>query len=155
VELYKPDGTLASRFALNYPESTSSTSRYIGKRCTWDLSGEAIPVGADERRILHAEKGVCVSDPQTGAPRIVGAIVLYVMLDYNALRFISSQSPYFAFVRGIPSDERSGAVTDVELAIYGWGHLLIFTSSNRAWQLDDEVFQRVYQSRLPFWTVLS
>jgi signal transduction histidine kinase len=155
VELYGPDGTLASRFALNFPENNVGTSHYVGKRCTWDLTGEAVPVGADERRLVHAERGICVPDPKTGTPRIVGAIVLYVMLDYNALRFISSQSPYFEFVRGMPSDENAPSGSDVELAIYGWGHLPIFTSSNRAWQLDDDVFRRAFQSRAPFWTVLS
>jgi signal transduction histidine kinase len=154
VEVYGPDGTLASRFALNFPEG-SRNQHYVGKRCSWNLSAEAIPVGADERRIVHAERGICVPDPKGSTPRIVGAIVLYVMLDYNALRFISSQSPYFEFVRGMPSDESAGAVTDVELAVYGWGHTLIFTSSNRAWQLNEDVFKRAYQSRTPFWTVLS
>jgi signal transduction histidine kinase len=156
VEVYGPDGTLASRFALNFPESSPGTSHYVGKRCTWeDLSAEAIPVGADERRIVHAERGICITDPQTGASRLVGSIVLYVMLDYNALPFISSQSPYFEFVRGAQPGENASAGSDVELAVYGWGHLTIFTSSNRAWQLDDDVFRRVYQSRSPFWTVLS
>jgi signal transduction histidine kinase len=155
VEIYGPDGTLASRFALNFPESSPGTSHYVGKRCSWDLSAEAIPVGADERRIVHAESGICVPDPKTGAPRLVGSIVLYVMLDYNALPFISSQSPYFEFVRGAQPDENASGGSDVELAVYGWGHLTIFTSSNRAWQLDDDVFRRVYQSRSPFWTVLT
>jgi len=155
VELYSGDGTLVSRFALNFPESDVGTSRYISKKCTWDLSGEAVPVGADERRLLHAERGICVADPRTGQQRIVGGIVLYVMLDYNALRFISSQSPYFQFVRGTPPDTRTGTGSDVDLAIYGWGHLPIFVSSNRAWQLGDDVFQRAYQSHGPFWTVLS
>jgi signal transduction histidine kinase len=155
VEVYGPDGALASRFALNFPGVRPETAHYVGRRCSWNLSAEAIPVGADERRIVHAEKGICVPDPKTGAPSIVGGIVLYVMLDYNALRFISSQNPYFEFVRGMPSDESAGAVTDVELAVYGWGHTVLFSSSNRAWQLDEDTFNRVYQSRTPFWTVLS
>ncbi len=155
VELYGPDGTLVSRFALNFPESDVGTSRTVSRKCAWDVSGEAVPVGADERRLLHAERGICAADPTTHEPRIIGRIVLYVMLDYNALRFISSPSPYFEFVRGTPADTRTGAGTDVDLAIYGWGHLPIFVSGNRAWQLDDDVFQRAYRAHGPFWTVLS
>ncbi len=68
------------------------------------------------------------------------------MLDYSALRFISSQSPYFEFIRGLRPETRLGTTGgDVELAVYGWGHLPIFTSGNRAWQLGDEIFARAYR----------
>lgn len=165
VELYGGDDTLISRFALNFPQLEPGPPRaeqavlpIVRRRgCDkWELAGEAAPVGADERRMLHAERGICSTDPVTGAQRIVGAVVVYTMLDYSALRFISSQNPYFEFLRGSRVETRQGsAASDVELAIYGWGHSPIYTSANRAWQLDDEVFARAYASRDPFWTVLS
>ena len=55
---------------------------------------------AEERRMLHAERGVCVG----GA--VSGRIVVHVMLDYRALPFISSPSPYFEVFRASAGDER-------------------------------------------------
>jgi signal transduction histidine kinase len=154
VELYGSDGALVSRFALNLPD-TEAADNYLSKRCDWEIFGQAIPVGADERRMLHAERGICATEPGSNRKRIVGAVVLHVMLDYSALRFISSQSPYFEFIRGLRTETRLGTTGgDVELAVYGWGHLPIFTSGNRAWQLGEEIFARAYRSREPFWTVI-
>ena len=154
VELYGSDGALVSRFALNLPD-TEAADNYKSKRCDWEVFGQAIPVGADERRMLHAERGICATEPGTNKQRIVGAVVLHVMLDYSALRFISSQSPYFEFIRGLRPETRLGTTGgDVELAVYGWGHLPVFTSGNRAWQLGDDIFARAYRSRDPFWTVI-
>jgi HAMP domain-containing protein len=154
VELYGADGGLVSRFALNLPDTEAADS-YKSKRCDWEIFGQAIPVGADERRMLHAERGICAGQPGSNDTRIVGAVVLHVMLDYSALRFISSQSPYFEFIRGLRTGTQLGATGgDVELAVYGWGHSPIFTSGNRAWQLDEEIFARAYRSRDPFWAFI-
>jgi hypothetical protein len=38
---------------------------------------------------------------------VVGAVVAYVMLDYSALSFISSQSPHYEFFR-VPRTTREG-----------------------------------------------
>jgi signal transduction histidine kinase len=180
VELYGMKGSLLSRFALNFPEYTPSELRHlIGNvgpgsadqepaagarpravaapgpetaalaRCEWDLFGEASPFGSEERRMLHAERGVC----ENGRP--VGAVVVHVMLDYDTLPFISSQSPYFEFFRdtGLPPQEGTPG-RDVELAIYGWGRLPIYTSGTGAWPLDQNLFTRVQSSRQAFWTDL-
>ena len=64
VELYGSDGALVSRFALNLPD-TEAADNYKSKRCDWEIFGQAIPVGADERRMLHAERGICAIDPGT------------------------------------------------------------------------------------------
>jgi len=154
VELYTQDGALVSRFALNFPEASGAAPSYRSAGCEWDVFGEAAPFGADERRMLHAERGVCVG---TGPNRqMVGAIVLHVMLDYSALPFLSSQSPYFEFIRASQTESSEGIVGgDVELTIYGWGRSPLYTSGNRAWQMDDALFTRVYQSRDPFWTALT
>ena len=99
VELYGPDGVLVSRFALNFPEAEVVPLRHQASGCEWTLVGEVQPFGADERRMLHAERDLCVDDG-TGGQRIVGAVVAYVMLDYSALSFISSQSPYLRVLPG-------------------------------------------------------
>ena len=155
VELYGSDGALVSRFALNLPD-TEAADNYKSKRCDWEIFGQAIPVGADLFRMLHAERGICGRpSPAPTTQRIVGAVVLHVMLDYSALRFISSQSPYFEFIRGLRPETRLGTTGgDVELAVYGWGHLPIFTSGNRAWQLGDDIFAQATDTRDPFWTVI-
>ena len=153
IELYGPDGALVSRFALNFPEAEVVPLRHEASSCEWEVFGEVQPFGADERRMLHAERALCTTDA-TGT-RKVGAIVAYVMLDYSALSFISSQSPYYEFFRA-PRAAREGTPGgDVELTVYGWGRLPFYTSLSRSWLLTDEVFTQAYKSRNPFWTTLA
>ena len=155
IELYGEDGVLVSRFALNFPEVEVVPLRYQAASCSWaPLIGEVQPFGADERRMLHAERGVCVPDGR-GGQRIIGSVVAYVMLDYSALGFISSQSPYYEFFR-VPRTTREGTSgSDVELTVFGWGRLPIYTSLSRSWLLTDAVFDRAYKSRDGFWTTLA
>ena len=151
VELYGPDGGLVSRFALNLPEYTTTASRWQGRSCRWEVSGEASRFGAVERRLLHAERGIC-----SEAGTQVGAIVVHVMLDYGVLPFLPSQSPYFEFVRSGGGGAPGGLLAnEVELVIYGWGRLPIYSSRLSAWPLDEDLFARIYASRTPFWTTLS
>ncbi len=154
VELYGADGVLVSRFALNFPEAEVVPLRHQASSCKWTLVGEVQPFGADERRMLHAERDLCVSDGR-GGERVVGAVVAYVMLDYSALSFISSQSPYYEFFR-VPRTTREGTSgSDVELTVFGWGRLPMYTSLSRSWLLTDEVFNTAYRSRNGFWTELA
>ena len=77
------------------------------------------------------------------------------MLDYSALSFISSQSPYYEFFR-VPRTTREGTSgSDVELTVFGWGRLPMYTSLSRSWLLTDEVFNTAYRSRDGFWTELA
>ncbi|MBI4477470.1 MAG: hypothetical protein HY654_09870, partial [Acidobacteria bacterium] len=99
VELYARDGSLVSRFALNLPEITPSAQKWTQATCGWELFEEVSPIGSEERRLLHAGRGIC--DSREGAEdEPLGAIVVHAMLDYNALPFISSQSPYYELFRG-------------------------------------------------------
>ncbi len=78
------------------------------------------------------------------------------MLDWENLPFISSQSPYVELLR--PADPLRGegvSGRDVEFAFYGWSRRPLYSSSGRAWPLDDDVFARIEQSRTPFWTELQ
>jgi signal transduction histidine kinase len=156
VELYDLNGALVSRFALNIPEYTvASQTAPTGAGCKWDVFGEAAPIGSEERRMLHAERRVCVEGG--GRLQPVGTIVLHVVFDYRTLPFITSQSPYFELFRsaerGAPGESTTGA--DVEIAIYGWGLQPLYTSRPSAWPIDDALFARLYQSREPFWTVIQ
>src|SRR4029453_12435260 len=124
VRLYNQDGILVSRFALNIPEYTvAAQTAPTGSSCDWDLFGEAAPIGSEERRMLHAERRICVRSDDGGARSVVGTIVLHVVFDYRTLPFISSQSPYFELFRansnGFPGEASAGA--ELEIAIYGWG----------------------------------
>jgi len=150
VELYSADGELVSRFALNLPEYASAQQKWQEASCDWDLFEEVSPFGSEERRLLHAGRGLCVDGP--GGPRSVGAIVIHAMLDYAALPFLTSQSPYVEFFRRarIPGvDTPHGRET--EFAVYGWSRRPLFESSSGAWTIDDETFGRIYASRDPFW----
>jgi signal transduction histidine kinase len=149
VELYDASGVLVSRFALSFPEYASRTPRYSAASCDWEVFGEAAPFGAEERRMLHAERGVC-----DAGGRLAGTIVVHVMPDYNVLPFISSQNPYIELFRGASRAEGRAGV-DVGLVIYGWGRTVMYNSTRRAWILDDELFGRIYRSRVPFWATLE
>ena len=44
---------------------------------------------------------------------------------------------------------------DVEFIVYGWSRAPIFESGTRVWTLPDPVFQRLVESREPFWATLD
>ena len=151
VELYDADGAIVSCFALNFPEYTNTPRPPRSSvSCDWKVFGEAAPFGANERRMLHAEKGICE------AGRVLGSIVLHVGLDYRTLPFITSQSPYFEVFRtegGAPEEGTTGS--DVDLVIYGWGLTPLYASGAAAWPITPDLFKRIYRSREPFWTELE
>ena len=151
IEIYGTEGRLVSRFALNFPEYGAVDEHRRDTDCRWDVFGEAAPFGAEERRMLHAERAVCGPDG-----REYGTIVVHVMLDYDALPFLSSQSPYFEFFRGRAGDRIDVRFADpLRLVVYGWGRTPIYTSGPSAWVLDDALFARLYASRDPLWSELG
>jgi hypothetical protein len=152
VEIYAPDGPLLSRFALSFPEYEATVSQWSGTACTWDVFAEALPFGSEERPMMHAERAVCAVDPATGREQVVGGLILHVMLDYNALPFLSTQGPYFDLFRGREPQRRQDLPQrDVDLVLYGWGRSAIYSSAGRVWPLPDDVFDRAYASREAFW----
>lgn len=156
IELYGPDRSLVSRFALNFPDAPAVPS-FLGTTCDWDVYGEVFPSGAEERRVLHAERGICLPWPgdMPAADAVAGAVVVHVPLDYRALPFIPSQPPYHDVLRAAPRLSETGPIdADVELAIYGWGLGPLFTFGSAAWTIEDALFERIYASRDPFWTTL-
>ncbi|PYR37503.1 MAG: hypothetical protein DMF90_06540 [Acidobacteria bacterium] len=140
VELYGPNGRLVSRFALNLPEYGSTP--YEGGTCgDWELYEEVTPPGSAPRYVLRASRAICQQR------RRVGAIVVRAMLDYRALPFISTQSPYYESMRPsqrLPSEGVFGR--DVEFALYGWSRVPIYTSGTSVWPLNDSVFDRTRPS---------
>jgi len=156
VELYDANGELASRFALYLPEysGTAKAPQIVGpKPCEWDTFGEAAPFGAQERRLLHAAKRICVA----GAP--VGTIVVHVLaFDYRRLPFITSQNPYFeVFLPAEGDAPREGTRgSEVEVAIFGWSLSPVFNSPHAAWSINEPLFSKIYDpARQPFWTTIA
>ncbi len=136
VELYNRDGALVSRFALNVPEYTA-TAVQSSAGCDWDVFVEVSPFGAEERRMLHAERRICVTDA-AGLRTVQGAIILHVLFAYEALPFITSQDPYFEVLRAADTSHKEGtAGGSVEVAIYGWGLQPVYTSGRSAWPITD------------------
>jgi signal transduction histidine kinase len=152
VELFDANRRLASRFALNVPqfEAAYQTGAEVwsGTGCAWDAFAEVSRFGAEERRRLHAERGLC-----DGQGRIVGAVVLHVLPDYRALPFVSSANPYFE-VLAQPDEAAAPRVPDVQVVVYGWNLQPTFVSGRVTWQLPAEVDNRLYASREPFWAEL-
>jgi signal transduction histidine kinase len=150
LELYAADGTLVSRFALNFPEYEATAQVTRSERCDWQVVGEARPFGAEERAALHAERAVCT--PGTRASVTDGSIVVHVMLDYNALPFISPESPYREVFRADNAAREATGRRPIALAIYGWSLLPVYTSGVQVWPISDADFARIYASRAGFWT---
>src|SRR5262249_47145043 len=145
VELYGPNGRLVSRFALNLPEYGATP--YEGGTCgDWDVYEEVTPPGSAPRYVLRASRAICVQR------RRVGAVVVRAMLDYRALPFISTQSPYYESMRPsrrLPSEGVFGR--DVEFVLYGWSRAPIYESGASVWPLGDNVFEQMVASRVPIW----
>jgi nitrogen fixation/metabolism regulation signal transduction histidine kinase len=152
VELHGPDGTLVSRFAFNLPEDLGATQKWQEPTCDWEIYEEVSPFFAEERRVLHAGRAICV--PGAGGRRL-GSIVVHAIRDYENLPFIASQSPYVQLLR--PDDPQLGegiSGRDIEYAVYGWSRRPVYASGDTAWQLPDAVFARVVESRQPAWAEL-
>ena len=152
VELYRANGTLVSRFAFNLPEDLNGTPRSEERECQWDLFEEIAPFFADDRRILHAGRAICVDNDPT---RVVGSIIVHAMLDYGNLPFIQSETPYVQLLR--PQNSRGEGVSgrDIEFAVYGWSGRPLYSSNEAAWPLTDQVFEQAKPARNGFWTHLS
>ena len=148
VELYGPDRALVSRFAFNLPEYRATLQPWEGSNCTWEVFGHVIPVGAEERQMLRAERAVCDDEG-----RLLGGIVLHMAgKDYQALPFVSSPSPY-AEVLGL--DSQQPRLRDVRLAVYGWSGQPFFSSERAAWAVPPETFDRLYRTGEAFWLPLA
>ncbi len=163
VELYNVDGGLASRFALYLPEYSGTAKApqiETSDPCEWDTFGEAAPFGAQERRLLHAAKRICVADSPGGPLRPVGTIVVHVLVfDYRRLPFITSQNPYYEVFRSAEGDTppREGTTgSEVEVAIFGWSLAPVYNSPHAAWSINGQLFSRIYDpARQPFWTTIA
>jgi len=154
VDLHDEAGSLVSRFALKLPQP-AGPQIYQEQTCQWELFEEVSPFFAEERRLLHAGRGICDAEPD-GQRRVVGSIVIHVILDYSNLSFISAQSPYVALLqpRGrveLDTEPREA----VEFTVYGWSRRPLYMSGRDAWPLTEPVFQRVFASREPFWTFVE
>ncbi len=148
VELYDDDGRLISRFALNLPDYAAPPHQAAG--CQWDVVDEMSPFGSSQRHVLRASRAIC-----TGGER-VGSIVVSVMLDFQTLPFIESQSPYLESLQPDRQLAAEGAFgRDVEFVAYGWSRTPTFNSGTSVWPLTDAVFQRMVTSRAQFWTTVE
>jgi signal transduction histidine kinase len=152
IELYNPAGALVSRFSLKLPDITGAQSAAEGS-CAWDVFEEVSPFFAEERRLLHAGRAICVTAPG-GRQRRVGQVVVHLMLDYGNLSFVSAQSPYVALLRSGRTEPGPPPHTPVNFSVYGWSGKVLYTSESRAWPLDEQAAARAALSRDPFWMTL-
>jgi signal transduction histidine kinase len=154
VELFGPDGRLVSRFAFNLPDDLNAVPTSEESVCTWEVFEEVSPFFAVERRVLSASRAVCVNDP-SGASHVVGSIVVHALLDYANLPFIASKSPYVELLRPAEPQRTEGVSGgDIEFVVYGWSRTPLYSSADRAWQMDDVAFAQLVSSRAPVWARL-
>jgi signal transduction histidine kinase len=153
IELHDAEGVLVSRFALELPQA-GVLQTYKPSSCDWEVFEEVAPFFAEERRLLHAGKGVCRTPGDIRSS--VGALAVHVMLDYSNLSFISAQSPYVALLRDSQEVAEAAIPRDpVEFTVYGWSRRPLYMSGRTAWPLAEDVFRRIYSSRDPFWAALT
>jgi len=140
---------LVSRFGLNVPEFEygEGEDTLEGGDCEWRVFDELKRFGAIDRRVSHAQRGVC--DAGGG---VVGAIVVHVLPDYQSLPFIASANTYYALLS--PGGTTGLEERDLAVVVYGWGLNPQFTSSRVAWPIHQDIFDRLYASREPFWLTL-
>jgi signal transduction histidine kinase len=154
VELYAPDGTLVSRFALNLPADAAATQQWVESGCTWDLFGEPL-AGTEDRVLLHAGRGLCEPDAPTGSRPTAGAIVVHVMLDYGTLPFLAPQHPYGELLQSGGEVRTEAHGRSIEFAMYGWGRTPVFPTEGSAWPISSELLERIYRAhRTPLWQVV-
>jgi signal transduction histidine kinase len=151
VELYRLDGRLVSRFAFNLAEfGSKGAEEWRASKCEWEVFGEPLPFGAEQRLTLHAMRGVCDS-----AGRILGGVIVHVASDnYEALPFVASSNPYNSLIKGGDQNDVTH-VADLQVAVYGWSSRPNFTSGQVGWILPRAVFARMYNPGVPFWTTLD
>jgi signal transduction histidine kinase len=149
IELYNAAGTLVSRFSLKLPDVAGAPGATdIG--CGWDVFEEVSPFFAEERRLLHAGRGLCLTGAD-GRQRRVGQVVVHLMLDYGNLSFVSAQSPYVALLRSGQPGAARPQPTPVSFAVYGWSGQVLYSSQSQARPIDEGVLARAAASRQPFW----
>ncbi|MEP7306703.1 MAG: ATP-binding protein [Acidobacteriota bacterium] len=148
VELYDVDGRQISRFALNLPDYAAPPHQAAA--CQWDVVDEMSPFGSSQRHVLRASRAICKRGER------VGSIVVSVMLDFQTLPFIESQSPYLESLQPDRQLAAEGAFgRDVEFVAYGWSRTPTFNSGTSVWPLTEAVFQRMVKSREQFWTTVE
>ena len=148
VELYDPSGRVVSRFALNLPE-TAADQAWQETSCGWELFEEVSPFFAEERRLLHAGRAVCVNG------RTIGSVVVHVVLDYGNLPFLAAHSPYVGLMRATAPGGASPDQDDVAFVVYGWSRRPLFVSGGEAWPISEALFSRLAASRAPFWATID
>ena len=127
--------------------------------CDWDVFGEIVPFGSDERRVLHAERALC-PPPDTptdgrGAASPAGSVVCMWRSTTRRSRSFPQPIPTpSCCAPSLFASPRGALGWDVDLVIYGWGLQPIFSSGGDAWSLGDGLFDRIHASRDPFWTTL-
>ena len=153
IELYGANNELLSRFALNLPEYTTVTQSMDHTNCDWDVYGEVSPFGSQERRLLHAQRGICLDDDQNTRS---GTIVVHVPLDYRSLPFGSTPTPYYSATQPDQTFSEPGHIgANIEVGVYGWGLTPLFTTKPDVWSINDAIFEKIYASRTPFWEQLT
>jgi signal transduction histidine kinase len=148
IELYGASDNLVSRFALNLPEYTSAP--YRAPSYQWVLFEEVSSFAASDRHVLRATRAIYTRQGQ------IGSVVVRLMLDYRTLPFISTQRPDLDSLRSeaqAPAEAAPGR--DVEFTAYGWSRAPIYTFGSGVWPIDDAVFDRLLESRGPFWTTID
>jgi signal transduction histidine kinase len=155
IELHDEAGALVSRFAFELPEMAGPQVPVQESSCNWEVFEEVSPFFAEERRLLHAGRAICEGD-QSGRTAVAGSVIVHVMLDYSNLSFISAHGPYVAALRS-PGEQRAepSPREAVEFTVYGWSRRPLYMSGRDAWPLTEDVFQRVFASRDPFWAIVT
>ena len=150
VELYAPQGSLVSRFALNLPAEFLATERVADLECGWDVFGEAL-ASTDDQVLLHAGRAVCLPG---GAK--VGALLVHVVLDYGTLPFVADRDPAAALTRAAAAGDGDVEGPPIAFAVYGWGRTPVYPTAGTAWPISTELLLRIYRAdREPFWEVLA
>ena len=136
-----------SRFALNLPEETS-LEHWRPPSCRWEMYGEVSPFGAEERRVLHAGRGLC--SPGARRPDLsVRSSCIRCPTSMPCRSFRHKAPISISFALAGPRRPKGLPGRDLEFVAYGWSRMPLYTSAATAWTLDDRVFSTIASSRKP------
>jgi len=145
VEVYGPDGLLFKPALRSISRVHPGRPAVAGRKLRVEAVRGSVAAGA--RGAAVAARGPQPVRHEGGVSRVVGTLVVHVMPDFDALPFITSQSPYFELFRA-PGSLRplTPPSREVEFVVYGWSRMPIYSSADGSWPLD-EALSRVSMPR--------
>ena len=120
--------------------------------CSWEQPfDEVSPFGSSERHVLRTSRGICERRPIGRQHRRARD----ARLPDAAVHLVAEPVPRVAAAEPQAPAEEGVSGRDVEFAVYGWSRAPIFESGTASGRCPTRVFDRLVESREPFWATVE